>query len=157
MPAQRPIPTPILWRALVAVWVPLLAGCSSIAPPRGARETERTLTVTAYCSCPECCGWRRNWLWRPVYASGPRAGQRKTVGLTAAGTRARPGVISADTSVYPFGTVMYIPGYGYGRVEDRGGAIQGPERIEVYFRNHTAARAWGRQRASVRVWTPGAQ
>ena len=36
------------------------------------------------------------------------------------GRRARLGTIAADTRRYPFGTIMYVPGYGYGRVEDRG-------------------------------------
>ncbi len=35
------------------------------------------------------------------------------------------GTIAADTDHYPFGTRMYIPGYGWGKVEDRGGAIKG--------------------------------
>ncbi|MBX7245378.1 MAG: 3D domain-containing protein, partial [Candidatus Sumerlaeaceae bacterium] len=36
----------------------------------------------------------------------------------------RMGTIAADTSYYPFGTRMYIPGYGWGVVGDRGGAIK---------------------------------
>ena len=41
----------------------------------------------------------------------------------------RDGTIAADTEYYPFGTRMYVPGYGGGLVEDRGGAIQGPTRF----------------------------
>ena len=58
-------------------------------------------------------------------ASGPSKGKRKDVGITATGTRAKTGTIAADTSIYPFGTIMYVPGYGYGRVEDVGSAIKG--------------------------------
>jgi 3D (Asp-Asp-Asp) domain-containing protein len=74
------------------------------------------------------------------------------VGITASGTKASPGTLAADTKHYPFGTVMYIPGYGYGRVEDRGSAIQGPDKVDVFFKSHKKALQWGRQRLRVRIW-----
>jgi 3D (Asp-Asp-Asp) domain-containing protein len=76
------------------------------------------------------------------------------VGITASGTKARPGTIAADPSLYPFGTVMKIPGYGYGRVEDRGGAIRG-RHIDLYFKSRKEALRWGRQTKEVRIWIPG--
>lgn len=79
-------------------------------------------------------------------------GQPKQVGVTASGTRARPGTIAADPKFYPFGTVMYVPGYGYGRVEDTGGDIKGPARIDLFYRTHQRALRWGRQTVDVRVW-----
>lgn len=130
----------------------LAGGCQSIVPPRGASVAERSLVVTGYCKCGACCGWERNWWLRPVHASGPQRGERKAVGVTASGTRARPGVISADPARYPMGTVMYVPGYGYGRVEDRGSGVQG-DHIEVYFKSHRQAECWGKQRLPVRVWS----
>ncbi len=139
------------------VW---LSGCYTRdmrhAPPR--RVTDRAaqsfaLEATGYCHCGSCCGWRRNWRGKPVIASGPQKGQPKAVGITASGTRARPGTIAADTSVFPFGTIMYVPGYGYGVVEDRGGAIKG-YKIDLYFRTHRQALEWGRQRKQVKVWFP---
>lgn len=66
--------------------------------------------------------------------------------------RARPGTVAADTRYYPFGTRLYIPGYGYGIVEDRGGAIKGPKRLDLYYRSHRAARRWGRQHIDVDVY-----
>ena len=89
----------------------------------------------------------------PVVASGSQKGERKRVGITASGTRARRGTIAADTSKYPFGTVMYVDGYGFGRVEDRGGAIRG-DHIDLYFRTHAQALRWGKQRVAVKVWMP---
>ncbi len=68
---------------------------------------------------------------------------------------ARPGTIAADTSIYPYGTVMYIPGYGYGRVEDTGGAVKG-QHIDLYRPNHWFARRWGVQTKTVKVWLPSA-
>ena len=35
------------------------------------------------------------------------------------------GTIAADPQHYPFGTKMFVPGYGWGTVEDVGGAIKG--------------------------------
>ena len=66
-------------------------------------------------------------------ASGPNKGKRKRVGITSSGTRARKGTIAADTKYYPYGTVMIIPGYGKGVVEDIGGAIKGPNRLDVFL------------------------
>ncbi len=59
------------------------------------------------------------------------------------------GTIAADTRYYPFGTRMYVPGYGWGRVEDRGSAIKGKSRIDLYFGSHSDALAWGRRRVRV--------
>ena len=137
----------------VVVFGVLFSGCTSrLRPPRGLEPVVVKLEATGYCSCGECCGWRRNWLFRPVYTSGPLKGKKKKVGMTASGVMAQRGTIAADTSLYPFGTVMYIEGYGYGRVEDRGGAIKGG-RIDLWFSSHNAALAWGRQKGKVvQVW-----
>ena len=62
-----------------------------------------------------------------------------------------PGTIAADTKHYPFGTVMDVPGYGRGIVEDRGGAIKGPGRIDLYFNTHREALRWGRKNVSVTI------
>jgi hypothetical protein len=61
------------------------------------------------------------------------------------------GTIAADTSYYRFGTRMYVPGYGWGVVEDRGGAIKGPDRLDLYLDDHDEALAWGRRRLPVRI------
>ncbi len=62
-----------------------------------------------------------------------------------------PGTIAADTRYYPFGTVMIVPGYGQGVVEDRGSAIKGAERIDLYFDSHGDALDWGRRRVEVEI------
>ena len=61
------------------------------------------------------------------------------------------GTIAADTRYYPFGTRMYVPGYGYGVVEDRGSAIKGPRRLDVFYRDHQEALDWGRKELEVRI------
>ncbi len=90
---------------------------------------------------------------QPVYAYGPMKGERKKIGITASGTKAKKGTIAADTNVFPFGTRMRIPGYGDGVVEDRGGAIQGT-RIDLFFKTHQQALEWGRKTVTVEVWRP---
>lgn len=139
--------------AAAAAGLLLCGGCAGIRPPEGVAPLERVLTVTGYCPCGRCCGWHRNWYFRPVYSSGPNKGRPKQVGVTASGSRARKGTIAADTRLYPFGTVMYVEGYGYGRVEDRGGGITG-DHIDLFFREHRTAMAWGRKRMRVKIWLP---
>lgn len=129
------------------------AGCASIRRPSGSPPVERRMLVTGYCPCRECCSWHRNWLFRPVYDSGPLKGKRKDVGLTASGTKARHGTIAADTRRYPFGTVMWIEGYGMGRVEDQGGAIKG-DHIDLFFKSHADAEEWGKRTRRVKIWYP---
>ncbi len=63
----------------------------------------------------------------------------------------RDGTIAADTKYYSFGTRVYIPGYGYGIVEDRGSAIKGKKRFDVFFRSHQKALEWGRKKVHVRI------
>ena len=143
------------WLLILGAGTVLLAtgGCSSVRPPQDVVPVERVLVTTAYCKCGECCGWRRTWYGRPVYKSGPLKGETKRVGLTASGRMARYGTIAADTSRYPFGTIMHVPGYGYGRVEDRGGAVKG-ERIDLFFHSHSQAKRWGKKPLRVHVWFP---
>jgi len=136
---------------MLAICAALLCGCDDLRPPRGVKPVARTLLVTGYCRCGECCGWRRTWYGRPVYASGPLRGRTKAIGITATGTRARWGTIAADTTRYPFGTILYVPGYGLGRVEDVGGDIKG-EHIDLYFMSHRQAQLWGARKMRVNVW-----
>jgi len=124
--------------------------------PRYQPPFPRKVILTAYCRCERCCGWRRNWFGLPVYANGPNRGSFKHVGITASGRRARVGTIAADTTRYPFNTILYIPGYGYGRVEDRGAAIQG-DHLDLFFETHEEARDWGRKPGLVKIWLPAGQ
>ena len=64
----------------------------------------------------------------------------------------RDGTIAADTRYYPFGTRMNVPGWGWGVVEDRGGAIKGPDRIDLFHKSHRDALEWGRKTLPVEVF-----
>ena len=139
----------------------LVTGCATTGggrradPPAANDPRWRTMkmTVTGYCPCGECCGWRRTWYGRPVIASGPHAGERKAVGITASGKRAGRGTIAADPDVLPMKTQIFVPGYGYGTVEDTGGAIKG-QKLDLFFDTHAKARQWGVKRLNVRVLLP---
>ena len=66
----------------------------------------------------------------------------------------RAGTIAADTRYYPFGTRMYVPGWGWGVVDDVGGDIQGPNRLDVFVPGHANCNKWGRQHVPVTIMTP---
>src|SRR5271154_22245 len=52
-------------------------------------------------------------------------------GITKSGKTAASGTVAAPRT-YPIGTGMYVPLYGCGTVQDRGGAIKGSH-IDVWF------------------------
>jgi len=139
------------------------------------------IEATGYCGCGQCCGWERgSWkflkldFWNRYTTTGKNRG-REYSGLTASGTipqEPNPGLLrqpwcilfpwlwfpqdgtlAADTNYYPFGTRFYIPGYGYGVVEDRGSAIQG-KHIDLFFKSHNKALDWGNRNMEVKVWLP---
>ena len=145
----------------VALVVALLLGACTLLfhdfePQDGViRGRYVTIETTAYCSCGICCDWKYNLLHQPVHSKGRHAGKPKAVGITASGTKAKPGTLAADTRYYPFGTVFYIPGYGYGVVEDRGGDIKGRHRLDLYHNTHQEARRWGRKKVQAVVFPHG--
>ena len=148
------------WRAGATAWVLLslalwTGGCITTPrrPAPGGRCQAVMMELTGYCNCGTCCNWRRSWLGlgEPVVASGPREGAPKRIGLTSSGAKTRHGTIAADLTRYPYGTVVEIPGYGYGRVEDTGAAIKG-DHMDLWFPSHDEATRFGRQRRLVKIW-----
>ncbi|MDF7824466.1 3D domain-containing protein [Pontiellaceae bacterium B12227] len=123
-----------------------------IRPPKGVQPIEVEMETTSYCHCRRCCSYK--WfLLIPYQKTGTFSMRLKHVGKTSSGAMVRPGILAADTSIYPYGTVMHIPGYGYGVVKDTGGAIKG-QHIDLYRPNHWFARQWGVKKKKVRVWLP---
>ena len=80
-------------------------------------------------------------------------GKIKKVGITSSGTKAIKGTIAADLNIFPYGTIFYIPDYGWGKVEDDGSAIKGYH-IDLFFKSHQEALNWGRKNKDVHVWFP---
>jgi len=136
------------------LWV---AGCihARFKPPP-TQAIVKVMEVTGYCNCGICCSWEYPWysvygiFGSPVISAGSNKGKRKVVGQTAMGTEAAYGTVAADKSL-PFGTIVYVPGYGYGRVEDRGGAIKG-DKLDLWFPSHSLAKQWGRKKVTVKIW-----
>ena len=63
-------------------------------------------------------------------------------GLTATGSIAVKGTVAADWSLFKPGTSLYIPGYGFGTVEDRGGGVKG-KHLDIFFDSREEALKWG--------------
>jgi len=70
---------------------------------------------------------------------------------TASGKRVRRGHVAVDRRRIPFGTKMYIPGYGHAVAEDTGGAIKG-NRLDVYMTSRKQALRWGRRTVEVKIY-----
>ena len=87
-----------------------------------AQKTGSLWRVTAYCPCEKCCG---------EFADG----------ITASGAPAVGHIIAAPPEI-PFEKIVFIEGYGYAVVRDRGGAIKG-KRLDVLFPTHQQALEWG--------------
>ncbi len=69
---------------------------------------------------------------------------------TASGRVAQRGVVAVDTSVIPFGTKLYIPGYGYAVAGDTGGAIKG-NKIDLFYDTTAECINFGRRNIDVYV------
>ncbi|MFS0837073.1 3D domain-containing protein [Paenibacillus sp. 1P03SA] len=81
-------------------------------------------------------------------------------GITKSGIKVRRdehslSTIAADPKVFPIGTVLYIPGYGYGIVADTGGAIKG-KKIDLYYETKDQIyKEWGKKTVNVFVVKEG--
>ena len=65
-------------------------------------------------------------------------------GYTSSGLPVGWGVAAVDTSLIPFGTRFFVPGYGETVAADHGTAIIGP-RLDIWFPTLAQAQAWGRR------------
>ncbi|MFD1178472.1 3D domain-containing protein [Paenibacillus puldeungensis] len=103
-----------------------------------------------------------------VLATGYTAGYESTgkkpshpqYGITYSGVKVRRdkntvSTIAADLKVFPIGTILYIPGYGYGVVADKGSAIKG-KKIDLYFdTTRQVFREWGKKEVEVQIVRKG--
>lgn len=89
------------------------------------------------------------------YASTKKNPGDRGYGLTASGTKARPGAVAVDPKVIPLGTKLYIqsldgtPDYGFAIAEDTGGAIKG-NKVDLFF--HTSREVYNFGRRKVKVY-----
>ncbi|NEW08239.1 hypothetical protein GK047_19750 [Paenibacillus sp. SYP-B3998] len=103
-----------------------------------------------------------------VVATGYSAGKESTgknpdhpeYGITFSGIKVKRdnkalSTIAADPSVFPLGTVLFIPGYGYGVVADTGSAIKG-KKIDLYFDTKDQVyKEWGKKTVKVFIVKKG--
>lgn len=101
-----------------------------------------------------------------VVATGYTAGIESTgktedhpqYGITYSGVKVKRDLystIAADLNVFPLGTILYIPDYGYGVVADIGGAITG-NKIDLYFETVDEVYSqWGKKEVDVYVISEG--
>lgn len=95
-----------------------------------------------------------------VLATGYTAGIESTgktpthpaYGITYSGVEVRRDLystIAADPDIFPIGTILFIPGYGYGVVADTGAAIEG-YRLDLYYKTvEDVYREWGKKHLKV--------
>ncbi len=154
---------------LLAVLLSMLIGC---APVR--QKTFHTTAYCSCSSCCSWSRDFPDF-WNRHYSAGPNKGEPYTgrtasgtlprepyAGLFSLNTLTHPwtlphrlilpgfwfshdGTIAADWRYLKPGTRLHIPGYGWGKVEDKGSAIQGPDRLDLFIDSHRRALEWGRR------------
>ncbi|WP_274652419.1 3D domain-containing protein [Paenibacillus humicola] len=109
----------------------------------GAKARQVQVIATGYTAGVESTGKRPG---HPLY------------GITYSGVKVRRGAVStiaADPKVFPIGTLLYVPGYGYAIVADTGSAIKG-RKIDLYFETKKQVfQQWGKRKVVVRVLRQG--
>lgn len=88
-----------------------------------------------------------------IESTGKRPGHPE-YGITYSGVKAKRDLystIAADLRVFPIGTILFVPGYGYGVVADKGGAIKG-NRLDLYYDTvKDVYSQWGKKKVNVYI------
>ncbi len=72
--------------------------------------------------------------------------------ITSTGTKPAPGTVAVNPKIIPYGTRLWVQGYGWGQALDTGGMIRVREDlIDVFHWTYEEAMKWGRRKAVV-VW-----
>ncbi|MFC0270942.1 3D domain-containing protein [Metabacillus herbersteinensis] len=118
-------------------------------------------TVNENISLEEAFDWTK-YQKKSVTATGYTAGVESTgkhpghpeYGITYSGVKVKRDLFStvaADLSVFPLGTILFIPDYGYGVVADKGGAIKGNE-LDLYYETvNDVYNKWGKRKLDVYI------
>lgn len=128
-------------------------------------SSSETVSVTKTHSLEEAFDWSK-YPKHTVTATGYTAGFESTgknqghpeYGITYSGVKVKRDLFStvaADLTVFPIGTILFIPGYGYGVVADKGGAIKGNE-LDLYYETvEDVYKQWGKKKVDVYVVQKG--
>jgi 3D (Asp-Asp-Asp) domain-containing protein len=104
---------------------------------------KQTVVATGYTAGYESTGKNKN---HPEY------------GITFSGVKVKRDLystIAADLTIFPIGTILFIPGYGYGVVADKGGAIKGNE-LDLYYETvNDVYQSWGKKKLDVYIVQKG--
>ncbi|WP_026559018.1 3D domain-containing protein [Bacillus sp. J37] len=123
--------------------------------------SSRVETVNQDMSLEEAIDWSQ-YPVKKVVATGYTAGVESTgkspnhpsYGITYSGVKVKRDLystVAADLDVFPLGTILFIPGYGYGVVADKGGAIKG-NRLDLYYETvKDVYNSWGKKQLDVYV------
>lgn len=98
------------------------------------------MSYSSVSTCRATAYWAVNGVGTTYTASGRRA-VRNPEGYST---------ISVDPSVYPYGTRLFVEGYGFAVAADCGTAIKG-SKIDVYFDTYSEACRWGAKYVKVYV------
>lgn len=119
------------------------------APPKleeaidWSKYKKKTVMATGYTAGFESTGKDKN---HPAY------------GITYSGVRVKRDLFStvaADPKIFPIGTVLFIPGYGYGVVADTGSAIKG-HKLDLYYETvEDVFKEWGKRTVDVFIVKTG--
>lgn len=75
-------------------------------------------------------------------------------GITYSGVKVKRDLystVAADLNVFPIGTILFVPGYGYGVVADKGGAIRG-NKVDLYYETvEDVYNLWGKKTLDIYV------
>jgi 3D (Asp-Asp-Asp) domain-containing protein len=108
-----------------------------------SKYPKHTVTATGYTAGIESTGKSKG---HPEY------------GITYSGVKVKRDLFStvaADLNVFPIGTILFVPGYGYGVVADKGGAIKGNE-LDLYYETvEDVYNKWGKKQVDVYVVQKG--
>ncbi|MDQ0270861.1 3D domain-containing protein [Cytobacillus purgationiresistens] len=79
-------------------------------------------------------------------------------GITYSGVKVKRDLystVAADLNVFPIGTILFIPDYGYGVVADKGGAIKG-DKLDLYYETvDDVYNLWGKKTLEVFIISMG--
>ena len=73
----------------------------------------------------------------------------------ATGSTPRHGTIAVNPAIIPYGSAIYVPGYGWGIAADTGGMIRRRTNlIDLWMSTRREALLWGRRRVQAYIATP---
>ncbi len=141
-PTTAPMPSPSAPTLALPVVPALLPVTLPIIPPMASDAPNTTgirVMTTGYCPCEICCG---------PGAEGITSIRRDV--------HRHPRGLAVDPTLIPYRTVLTVPGYGTAMADDTGAAMRhdgdaGVVHIDLRFRTHSQAKAWGVRWVTIEV------